>query len=137
MAQVSLYVILMGPVETLVFSFCHISKKRNVEECVDSNKSAKLVIETGIWSCNYTYCNIEDNDDMLTCGKYKKTLHYQCSKLPAYQVSLFLSQKYKKKFLCESCVEVPESLTEKCTSSISNEKQNDESDRLKLNRNVS
>ena len=39
------------------------SKKRNVEGCVDSNKSAKLVIETGIWSCNYTYCNIEDNDD--------------------------------------------------------------------------
>ena len=107
------------------------SKRRNVEECVDSNKSAKLVIETGIWSCNYTYCNIEDNDDMLRCRKCKKTLHYQCSKLPAYQVSLFLSQTYKKKFVCESCVEVPESLTEKCTSSISNEKQNDESDRLR------
>ena len=47
------------------------------------------------------------------------------------QMPLFVSQKYKKKFLCKYCVEVLESLVKKCTSSISNETQNDALDRLR------
>ena len=64
-----------------------------------TNKVAKLIIKSGTWSCMCELCKDEDNDHMLSCVRCKGKRHYGCTNLPLYQVSLFVSKIYKKKFM--------------------------------------
>ena len=66
-----------------------------------TKKIAKLAIKSGTWSCNQEFCKDDDNVDMLSCGRWKGKRHYGCTNLPIYQISLFVSKSYKKKFICE------------------------------------
>ena len=75
-------------------------KERDVEGI--SCKVARLSLENGAWSCTHALCSDADSDNMIICWKCKSKRHFGCTKLPLYQLSLFLSKSYKKKFVCES-----------------------------------
>ena len=55
--------------------------------------------------CAFSGCNISNNEYMLECRKCKGACHFACSKLPAYQIALFLDKSYRRNFQCETCVE--------------------------------
>ena len=51
---------------------------------------------------------------MLKCSKCKRLTHYECTRLPAYQIYLFTRKNYRL-YICDTCVgEVPEDFTEEC-----------------------
>ena len=52
---------------------------------------------------------------MLVCSNCKSKFHYCCTDLPAYQIAQFVLVKSYRKFLCVSCVKIPEDLLLKCT----------------------
>lgn len=54
-----------------------------------------------------------DDDNMLLCTKCKSKYHYRCTALPAYQIAMFLTSRYRK-FECEKCVDVSDTLLDKC-----------------------
>ena len=85
------------------------------------HKVQKTLLECGLWSCKHRNCTAEDNSEMLTCWKCKGKFHYHCTELPPYQIVQFISISYAK-YLCKSCVEIPDGLSEtmdflkQCTS---------------------
>ena len=94
-------------------------KDRDVDSI--TSKVAKLAIKSGTWSCSRELCKAEDNVAMLLCGRCKEKRRYGCTNLPLYQTSLFVSKSYKKKYICENCVEIPDCLKEKCKPVVSYE----------------
>ena len=61
--------------------------------------------------CSAITCTENGSDKMLKCSKCNQYIHYQCTRLPTYQLSLFLTKNYRN-FQCEKCVVVPKSLQE-------------------------
>lgn len=53
--------------------------------------------------CKSNECNKDNNEFMLMCSKCKSLIHYGCTDLPSYQVSLFLQKGYRL-FQCKDCV---------------------------------
>ena len=47
-------------------------------------------------------CNSETNMHMLTCSKCKQVIHYECTRLPEYQIYLFTRKNYRH-YICEGC----------------------------------
>ena len=59
-------------------------------------------------------CGMERNDFMLMCGKCKQFIHYECTKLPGYQITLFLQKSYRN-YQCAKCIgKIPDEVAEKC-----------------------
>ena len=77
------------------------------------SKVLKTQLECGSWRCTNLLCNAEDNNDMLVCSNCKSK--FCCTDLPAYQIAQFVLVKSYRKFLCVSCVKIPEDLLLKCT----------------------
>ena len=68
------------------------------------NSNAKHLLKTG---CNDSKCNTSSND-ALVCGECSANVHYECSRLPGYQIHTFLTAKNYRKFVCETCCgEIP------------------------------
>ena len=72
--------------------------------------------------CTPSNCVSESNEDVLTCKKCKRTVHYSCSELPAYFIHLLITtSKQEKKdkvhpFVCRNCVNIPKDLADKIKS---------------------
>ena len=60
--------------------------------------------------CNQSQCTKDEDKDSLTCGKCKRSVHYRCTMLPAYQIQLILNKRGPNKYVCQNCVDVPEDL---------------------------
>ena len=56
-------------------------------------------------------CNIIPNIHMIQCSKCEMWTHYECTKLPIYQ--LYLLTSTKRRYDCEKCTTVPESFKQK------------------------
>ena len=72
--------------------------------------------------CGALSCLSESNNDQyLECTTCKKKIHHCCTKLPAYQIGLFMlaETKANNSFLCEQCANVPEDLIQTCSGKIS------------------
>ena len=58
---------------------------------------------------------MENSKFMLACSKCKRLTHYRCTKLPAYQVTLFMKKGYRL-YVCSLCVgEIDEEILGNCT----------------------
>ena len=73
--------------------------------------------------CTLHECNLPKTPFMLQCKKCKLLTHYCCTRLPAYQISLFLQKKYSL-YICRSCIgKIDEELIEQCTTSERTEEE--------------
>ena len=53
--------------------------------------------------CTDDHCINDEDEHVLKCKKCDRFIHYRCTKLPAYQVQVFL--KFKSvKFMCQTCI---------------------------------
>ena len=51
---------------------------------------------------------------MLRCNECKLQIHYECTRLPAYQLHQFKTKGYRK-YICESCtIDIPNKIKELC-----------------------
>jgi len=91
----------------------------DVDETVRSS-DIDISIGTMELQCTVSTC-IEDKDiNKLQCGQCKRKVHYKCSRLPAYQLQRYLVAslgQYYSKFLCQNCVNVPDSILKEMTIS--------------------
>ena len=53
-------------------------------------------------------CSAKDTDYMIKCSACSSWLHYECTCLPSYQLSIFRCSK--RKFTCHNCADVDESI---------------------------
>ena len=58
-------------------------------------------------TCKDATCAFSMSKDFLKCSNCKLPIHYECSKLPQYQLYLFV--KKTRKFTCEECVDLSSS----------------------------
>lgn len=56
--------------------------------------------------CTESCCTNTDDDRKIKCAKCKRQVHFVCTNLPIYQLSLFFSKNYRS-FICVNCVEIP------------------------------
>ena len=71
--------------------------------------------------CGATPClSISNKDKYLECKTCKKKFHHCCTKLPTYQIGLFMlaETNANNSFLCEQCANVPEDLIQTCSEDI-------------------
>ena len=68
----------------------------------DGNHSSK---------CTSVKCIQDEDIYKLECYDCKRRVHYKCTKLPAFQVQLFLTKHYRR-FVCVNCIDVPEYLSD-------------------------
>ena len=61
--------------------------------------------------CTDADCVDDQDENSLKCTKCERSVHYRCTKLPAYQIHL-INKKRNYSFHCQNCVEVPKSLLE-------------------------
>ena len=60
-------------------------------------------------------CEMENSKFMLACSKCERLTHYRYTKLPAYQVTLFMKKGYRL-YVCSLCVgEIDEEILGNCT----------------------
>ena len=72
----------------------------------DDHMSDETCIKALESACNGVGCSITStNMPFLKCADCKMLVHYQCSKLPDYQVYMFV--KKQRKYTCERCVTLP------------------------------
>ena len=105
-------------------------RRNKIENCdnIESNSDYTNKEET---KCTQTTCIKDNNEDCLKCSDCSRLVHYECTQLPAYYISLILSKKKSHKFVCASCVDVPKTLAEKIRS-----KQQDADEIERLRREV-
>ena len=72
-------------------------------------------------NCSATRCNEDENINKLVCADCKRSFHYRCTKLPAYQIQAYIVKK-KRNYYCCNCITVPAEL-ERIVKPISNEQQ--------------
>ena len=80
---------------------------------IDTSQSYQAITSDGgklNSSCDNILCNDTQDNKMIRCGKCNTKCHYWCTHLPAYQLALFLTKTYRKKFICESCVDISEGI---------------------------
>ena len=97
-----------------------VSENGNEKESTPKNphKVLKTQLQCGSWKCKNPLCNAEDNNGMLVCSNCKSKFHYFCTNLPAYQIAQFVLVKSYRKYMCVSCVRIPEDLSLKCARGI-------------------
>ena len=88
-------------------------KIRKVPEKSVSSKekirNTKLDESTGV--CTSIRCTDDYIEDALLCNKCCRHVHYHCTHLPAYQISLFESTCYDQEYICINCVKVSRAIT--------------------------
>jgi len=52
--------------------------------------------------CSETMCKHDDDNLRIKCTSCKRSLHYACTGLPAYQLQFFI-KKGKRKYTCINC----------------------------------
>ena len=71
------------------------------------NQSTTLV-------CRASGCDKEADEFMIECFRCKHAVHFACTRLPAYQLQMFMTKGYKR-YICETCYgEVDDYYTSHC-----------------------
>ena len=70
--------------------------------------------------CDLDECKIEDDEGKLRCKNCEKEHHYTCTKLPVYQVHLFVKdgQCGNDAYVCEKCADIPPDVKEKLNRQV-------------------
>jgi len=76
------------------------SRRNKIENYIniESNSDYTNTEET---ECTLTTCTRDNNEDQLKCSDCSRLVHYECTQLPAYYISLILSKKKSHKFVCK------------------------------------
>ena len=64
------------------------SSKKHKHNTTKSSSTELLI-------CNSKECVDDQDKDSLTCAKCKRSIHYRCTMLPAYQIQMFVNLKPK------------------------------------------
>lgn len=78
------------------------------DQMVHVNKTNPVSSSAETRTC-LVHCGQADNADMLNCYDCKGWIHFTCTKLPSYQ--LYSLIKTKRRYSCETCIEVPASFS--------------------------
>ena len=54
-------------------------------------------------NCSETQCKDDDDSMRIKCTGCKRSLHYVCTGLPAYQLQFFIKKKGNRKYTCINC----------------------------------
>ena len=65
-----------------------------------------LEINKSLIYASCVMCSDKDDNDMIECSICHNWIHFQCTKLPAYQIQIFIDTM--RKFTCENCADQPE-----------------------------
>ena len=60
---------------------------------------------------NDTHCVDDGDKKAVLCSKCRRSVHYCCTKLPAYQIQVILTKRTYG-YYCQNCVAVPQELLE-------------------------
>ena len=52
--------------------------------------------------CRASGCDKEADEFMIECNRCKHAIHFACTRLPAYQLQMFMTKGYKR-YICETC----------------------------------
>lgn len=80
------------------------SSKKHKHNTTKSSSTELLI-------CNSKECVDDQDKDSLTCAKCKRSIHYRCTMLPAYQIQMFVNLK-SHRFRCQNCVDVSPEILE-------------------------
>ena len=90
-----------------------IENQCEVHEDVNSeNTSVKIVVQADLPAdrsmsiCSYCQESSAESYDVIQCSDCKVWCHYQCTRLPLYQ--LYIYDLTSRKYTCEPCCEVPD-----------------------------
>ena len=72
-----------------------------------TTKTAKLIVKV----CSPSDCLDNQDENHLVCVLCKRKVHYECSKLPAYEIQRIISST-SNPYKCITCVRVPKALKE-------------------------
>ena len=77
-------------------------------------KSLNKMEVTPLAVCTQDGCALKNDRLMLECSKCKRRTHYACTKLPPYQITLFLQKSYRL-YICTACVgDIHQDILENC-----------------------
>ena len=75
-------------------------------------------------SCTLDGCTMDKTNYMLECSNCKRLTHYACTKLPTYQIKLFLLKGYRL-YKCNTRVgEIHKDIHENCTLEANSDELN-------------
>ena len=77
--------------------------KDHLEETHDSTLEITKNLSTlniASSSCSVTECKSDIDQQMLKCSRCKRLTHYECTRLPAYQIYLFTRKNYRV-YMCD------------------------------------
>ena len=78
----------------------------SVKTVVKSESLSELPVDKSMCICNYCQESSAESYDVIQCSDCKVWCHYQCTRLPLYQIYIY--DLTSRKYTCEQCVEVPE-----------------------------
>ena len=87
---------------------------------MSTNKDQDSTLVSSL-NCSTTKCNEDENKNKLVCADCKRSVHYRCTQLPAYQIQAYIVKK-KRNYYCSNCIVVPAEL-ERTVNPISKEQQ--------------
>jgi len=75
-------------------------------------------------ACTPSRCTEDEDLDRLTCKKCKRSVHYECTQLPLYQLQIFVTS-YNDHYLCSNCVRITKNLRNKVGKNTQHMMQNE------------
>lgn len=98
--------------------------KSDITKDITKRLSTLLIAKS---MCKLGGCQIPSNQFMIKCSKCNLLLHYECTRLPAYQLYLFTRKKYRL-FICDMCIigEIPTEILDHSFDCINKEKTKEE-----------
>ena len=96
----------------------------SVKTVVKSESLSELPADKSMCICTYCGESSAESYDVIQCSDCKVWCHYQCTRLPLYQIYIY--DLTSRKYTCEQCVEVPEdvkaeyrSILSQCAATVS------------------
>ena len=89
---------------------CVVNNDQESENELNETTELKTVVQSEKLEGICSYCQEETSEtfDVIQCNDCKSWCHYKCTRLPLYQ--LYIYDLSNRKYSCENCVEVPDSL---------------------------
>ena len=68
---------------------------------LDEISSNDLEINKSLIYASCVMCSDKEDNDVIECSIRHNWIHFQCTKLPAYQIQIFIDTN--RKFICKNC----------------------------------
>ena len=83
-------------------------------KCNESNinNSQRVVRKKNDSTKSCSLCSDPDTKFMILCNECNEWQHFLCTKLPCYQIHVFMTTT--RKFKCSRCVDIPKDMTKAC-----------------------